>query len=329
MSKFKALFVERKKNSQILNYSEITKNDLPYADTLVRISFSTINYKDGLAITGKGPILKKFPMIPGLDFSGVVEETTHRNLKKGDEVILNGNGVGEKYFGGFSQKARVNGDWLIKLPKPITLSESMSIGSAGLTSMLCVSEIQKQMQPSDGKVLVTGASGGVGSIAVMLLSKLGYHVVASTGKADEGNFLKLLGAKEIIDRKFFDSNEKLLGHQEWKGAIDVVGSKTLAKILTRIFYGGIVIACGLAQGSDLPTNMMPFIIRAITLKGVESIYTDKEEKVAAWNNLSKYINRELLKKLSTTIKFSEIEIYCKKIINAKVKGRIVVDLNSF
>ena len=170
MSKFKALFVERKKNSQILNYSEITKNDLPYADTLVRISFSTINYKDGLAITGKGPILKKWPMIPGVDFSGVVEETTHRNLKKGDEVILNGNGVGEKYFGGFSQKARVNGDWLIKLPKPITLSESMSIGSAGLTSMLCVSEIQKQMQPSDGKVLVTGASGGVGSIAVIATS---------------------------------------------------------------------------------------------------------------------------------------------------------------
>lgn len=324
MRKFKALMVDKKEGTQKLNHVEIRENQLMDGDTLVKIDYSTINYKDALAITGKRPIIKKWPMIPGVDFSGTIEKTTNKNFEIGEKVILNGCGVGEKHFGGFSEKARVNADWLIKKPKKISLLEAMSIGSAGLTSMLCIMEIEKILTPSDGKILVTGASGGVGSIAVMILSKMGYHVVACTGKKERG-FLKNLGASEIIDRNYFSENNKLLNHQEFKGVIDVVGSKTLANIISRTYYGGIVVACGLAQGVDLPTNMMPFIIRAITLKGIESIYVDKTTKENAWERISKYIDKEKLKHQTLLINFSEIETFSKKLINSKIIGRIVVD----
>ena len=328
MNKFNALILDKKKNSQFIKYKKISNNELMEGDTVVKVEYSTINYKDALAITGKRQIIKKWPIVPGVDFSGIVESTSNKKFNVGDKVVINGCGIGEKHYGGFSEKARVNGDWLIKLPDEISTLEAMSIGSAGLTSMLCIMEIEKAFKPNEGKILVTGASGGVGSIAVMILSKLGYYVVASTGKKEEV-FLKSLGASEIVDRNCFVENKKLLNHQEWKGVIDVVGSKTLANIITKIYYGGIVVACGLAQGTDLPTNMMPFIIRAITLKGIESIYTDIKIKEEAWAKLSNHIDKKILKKLITIISFSDIQIYCEKLINSKITGRIVVDLKNF
>lgn len=324
MKKFKALMIDKKEGTQQLYHLEIGENELMDGDTLVKVDYSTINYKDALAITGKRSIIKKWPMIPGVDFSGTIEKTTNKNFEIGEKVILNGCGVGEKHFGGFSAKARINADWLIKKPKKISLLEAMSIGSAGLTSMLCIMEIEKVLRPNDGKILVTGASGGVGSIAVMILSKMGYYVVACSGKKEE-SFLKNLGASEIIDRNYFSENNKLLNHQEFKGVIDVVGSKTLANIISKTYYGGVVVACGLAQGVDLPTNMMPFIIRAITLKGVESIYVDKKIKEDAWERISKYIDKDKLKLQTSVINFSEIETYSKKLINSKITGRVVVD----
>lgn len=328
MDKFNVLLLEKNKNHQFVNYTKITEDDLMDGDTLVKIDYSTLNYKDALAITGKRPIIKKWPMIPGVDFSGIVESTSNEKFNVGDKVMVNGCGVGEKHYGGFSEKARVNGDWLIKLPDKISTLEAMSIGSAGLTSMLCIMEIEKALKPNEGKILVTGASGGVGSIAVMILSKLGYYVVASTGKKEEV-LLKSLGASEIVDRDHFVENKKLLNHQEWKGVIDVVGSKTLANIITKIYYGGIVVACGLAQGTDLPTNMMPFIIRAITLRGIESIYTDIKIKEEAWGKLSNHIDKKTLKKLTKIISFSDIKVYCERLIDSKITGRIVVDLKNF
>lgn len=326
MDKFNVLLLEKNKNHQFLNYTKITEDDLMDGDTLVKIDYSTLNYKDALAITGKRPIIKKWPMIPGVDFSGTIKKTTSDKFCIGDKVLINGYGVGEKHFGGFAEMARVNSDWLVKIPSSLSSYEAMSIGSAGLTSMLCIMEIEKHLKPGVGKILVTGASGGVGSIAVMILSKLGYYVVASSGKQEEV-FLKYLGAKEVIDRKYFEVNNKLLDHQEWNGVIDVVGSKTLASILPKVYYGGVVIACGLAQGFDLQTNMMPFIIRAITLKGVESINTDIKLKKKAWEKISEYIDNKALNKLTSLIRFSEIELYSNKLINSEVVGRIVIDTN--
>ena len=325
MKKFRALILNRKDESQSISYKLINENQLMKGDTLVRINYSTINYKDALAITNKRPIIKKWPMIPGVDLAGVIKRSSNKNFQKGDKVILNGYGVGESHYGGFSQIAKVNSKWLTKLPEFLTPFEAMAIGSAGLTAMLSIMQIQKHLKPSDGKILVTGATGGVGSISVMILSKLGYDVIAGSGKKEDV-FLSNLGAKEIVTRDYFNHNDKLLNHQEWVGVIDVLGSKTLANIISRTYYGGIVVVCGLAEGVDLPTNMMPFIIRAITLKGVESIHTSQRLKQNAWNSLSKVIDKKKLKNLTTKIKLTEVESYSKKLLNSKIKGRIVIDL---
>ena len=327
MRKFRALVLNKKKN-QSISYELINEDQLMKGDTVVKINYSTINYKDALAVKNRRPIIKRWPMIPGVDFSGVIETSSNKKFKKGDQVILNGCGVGEKHYGGFSQKAKIDSNWLIRLPDSINQFEAMSIGSAGLTAMLCILQLEKYLKPDDGKILVTGATGGVGSISVMILSKLGYHVIASSGKKED-KFLKKLGAKEILPREYFNKNDKLLNHQEWIGVIDVVGSETLANIISKTAYGGLVVACGLAQGVDLPTNMMPFIIRAITLKGVESIYTEQKIKQKAWNNLSGLIDKRLLKELTSTINFSEIEFYCEKLLKSEVVGRIVVDMKAF
>ncbi len=326
MNKFNALFLEKNGNQQSLTYKKISENQLMEGDTLVKIDYSTLNYKDALAITGKRPIIRKWPMIPGVDFAGIVKQTSNNKFSVGDKVVINGYGIGENHFGGFAEIARVNSNWLVKIPKNLNSFEAMSIGSAGLTSMLCIMEIQKHLSSKNGKILVTGATGGVGSIATMILSKLGFYVVVCSGKSKK-DFLKSLGAKEVIERDFFNEDEKLLAHQEWHGVIDVVGSKTLAKILSQTYYGGIVVACGLAQGTDLPTNMMPFIIRAITLKGIESINTDINLKIEAWKLLSNLVDKQILKKLTSVIKFSEIELYSKKLINSEIIGRIVIDIN--
>lgn len=325
MKKFRALFLNKKKKSQSISFELINEDQLMKGDTLVRINYSTINYKDALAITNKRPIINKWPMIPGVDLSGVIEHSSNKTFQKGDKVILNGYGVGESHYGGFSQKAKVNSKWLTRLPELLSPFEAMAVGSAGLTAMLSIMEIQKHLKPADGKILVTGATGGVGSISVMILSRLGYDVIASSRKKED-LFLLNLGAKEIVSGDYFKHNNKLLNHQEWIGVIDVVGSKTLANIISRTHYGGIVVVCGLAQGVDLPTNMMPFIIRAITLKGVESIHTSQRLKKKAWDSISKLIDKKELKKLTTNIKLTEVESYSKKLLKSKIKGRIVVDL---
>jgi len=308
---------------------EITVSDLPEGDVLINIDYSTINYKDALAITSSSPIIKNYPMVPGIDFSGTVEETSNNNFKIGDKVILNGFGVGEKYWGGLSQKARVNGDWLVKLPEKFTTKQAMAIGTAGYTAMLCVLALEKNgVTPEKGEILVTGATGGVGSVAISLLAKLGYNVTASSGRAIHSEYLKSLGAKTVIDRKELSEKGRPLGKEIWAGAIDSVGSHTLANICASIKYGGTVAACGLAQGYDLPTTVMPFILRNVTLAGVDSVYCPIEERTVAWKRLAQDLNLAHLDSMITTIALSEVVSTANNMLSGKTHGRILVDVNA-
>jgi len=308
---------------------EITVSDLPEGDVLINIDYSTINYKDALAITSSSPIIKNYPMVPGIDFSGTVEETSNNNFKIGDKVILNGFGVGEKYWGGLSQKARVNGDWLVKLPEKFTTKQAMAIGTAGYTAMLCVLALEKNgVTPEKGEILVTGATGGVGSVAISLLAKLGYNVTASSGRAIHSEYLKSLGAKTVIDRKELSEKGRPLGKEIWAGAIDSVGSHTLANICASIKYGGTVAACGLAQGYDLPTTVMPFILRNVTLAGVDSVYCPIEERIVAWERLAQDLNLAHLDSMITTIALSEVVSTANNMLSGKTHGRILVDVNA-
>lgn len=308
---------------------EITVSDLPEGDVLINIDYSTINYKDALAITSSSPIIKNYPMVPGIDFSGTVEETSNNNFKIGDKVILNGFGVGEKYWGGLSQKARVNGDWLVKLPEKFTTKQAMAIGTAGYTAMLCVLALEKNgVTPEKGEILVTGATGGVGSVAISLLAKLGYNVTASSGRAIHSEYLKSLGAKTVIDRKELSEKGRPLGKEIWAGAIDSVGSHTLANICASIKYGGTVAACGLAQGYDLPATVMPFILRNVTLAGVDSVYCPIEERIVAWDRLAKDLNLAHLDSMISTITLSEVVSTTNDMLSGKTHGRIIVDVNA-
>jgi len=308
---------------------EITVSDLPEGDVLINIDYSTINYKDALAITSSSPIIKNYPMVPGIDFSGTVEETSNNNFKIGDKVILNGFGVGEKYWGGLSQKARVNGDWLVKLPEKFTTKQAMAIGTAGYTAMLCVLALEKNgVTPEKGEILVTGATGGVGSVAISLLAKLGYNVTASSGRAIHSEYLKSLGAKNVIDRKELSEKGRPLSKEIWAGAIDSVGSHTLANICASIKYGGTVAACGLAQGYDLPTTVMPFILRNVTLAGVDSVYCPIEERIVAWDRLAKDLNLAHLDSMISTITLSEVVSTANDMLSGKTHGRIIVDVNA-
>jgi acrylyl-CoA reductase (NADPH) len=326
-------------NSLVLNKTDdqkatgkvevITVSDLPEGDVLINIDYSTINYKDALAITSSSPIIKNYPMVPGIDFSGTVEETSNNNFKIGDKVILNGFGVGEKYWGGLSQKARVNGDWLVKLPEKFTTKQAMAIGTAGYTAMLCVLALEKNgVTPEKGEILVTGATGGVGSVAISLLAKLGYNVTASSGRAIHSEYLKSLGAKTVIDRKELSEKGRPLGKEIWAGAIDSVGSHTLANICASIKYGGTVAACGLAQGYDLPTTVMPFILRNVTLAGVDSVYCPIEERTVAWERLAQDLNLAHLDSMITTIALSEVVSTANNMLSGKTHGRILVDVNA-
>tara|TARA_B110000211_G_scaffold220052_1_gene266368 strand:+ start:314 stop:1300 length:987 start_codon:yes stop_codon:yes gene_type:complete len=308
---------------------EITVSDLPEGDVLINIDYSTINYKDALAITSSSPIIKNYPMVPGIDFSGTVEETSNNNFKIGDKVILNGFGVGEKYWGGLSQKARVNGNWLVKLPEKFTTKQAMAVGTAGYTAMLCVLALEKNgVTPEKGEILVTGATGGVGSVAISLLAKLGYNVTASSGRAIHSEYLKSLGAKTVIDRKELSEKGRPLGKEIWSGAIDSVGSHTLANICASIKYGGTVAACGLAQGYDLPTTVMPFILRNVTLAGVDSVYCPIEERTVAWERLAQDLNLAHLDSMITTIALSEVVSTANNMLSGKTHGRILVDVNA-
>jgi acrylyl-CoA reductase (NADPH) len=326
MSRFKAIRIVKEPNYSA-SYSEFDDSELMDGDVTVRVSHSTVNYKDGLAITGKAPVVRRFPMIPGIDFAGVVETSSHPDFKPGDSVVLNGWGLGETHLGGYAEKARVKGDWLVPLPSGLTAAQSMAIGTAGYTAMLAVLALERHgMKPDRGPVLVTGAAGGVGSVAITLLAKAGWRVIASTGRPEEADFLKHLGATDIIDRAELSAPGKPLGKERWAAAVDCVGSHTLANVLAQTSYEGAVAACGLAQGMDLPTSVAPFILRGIALLGIDSVMKPKADRLVAWVRLARDLDQEKLAEISTTIGFGEIIDTAHKILEGKVRGRTIVEI---
>src|SRR6185295_3284510 len=292
-----------------------------------RVEYSTINYKDGLAITGKAPVVRRWPMIGGIDFAGTVEASTNAAWKPGDKVILNGYGLGETHLGGYTEKARVKGDWLVRLPEGLTTREAMAIGTAGYTAMLCVLALERYgIKPAQGSVIVTGASGGVGSVAIALLSKLGFTVTASTGRASEADYLKSLGASEIIDRAELSGPAKPLGKERWEAGIDSVGSHTLANVLSMTKYDGAVAACGLAQGMDLPASVAPFILRGVSLLGVDSVMCKMERRKEAWKRLASDLDPKKLGAMAVEMPLGKVIEAAPDILAGKVRGRIVVKI---
>lgn len=325
---FKALVINQEGKNTIVDIQQLDNASLPEGEVTVDVNYSSLNYKDGLAITGKGRIVKKFPMVPGIDLTGVVSQSSDPRYKTGDKVILTGWGVGENHWGGMSQKARLKADWLVPLPNEITDKQAMMIGTAGLTAMLCVQEIiDANITPQDGKIIVTGASGGVGSVAVTLLARLGYQVAAVTGRVNENSqLLTNLGASEIIDRVIFEEQSRPLDKQLWAGGIDTVGSKVLAKLLSQIDYNGAVAICGLAGGYDLPTTVMPFILRNIRLQGVDSVMCAFEKRQQAWKNLVKLLPNSYFEQACQQISLEQVPEYAQAITNGKITGRVVIKL---
>ena len=292
------------------------------------IDYSTLNYKDGLAITGTVPVIRLYPMVPGIDFAGTITESSHASWRAGDKVILNGWGIGETHWGGLAQKAKVNGDWLIKLPEALSSYQAMAVGTAGYTAMLCVMALQRNgVKPEDGEILVTGANGGVGSFSIAILSAYGYEVVASTGRPEESDYLIQLGAKECIDRAEMSEAGAPLGKERWAGVVDCVGSHTLANACATTKYNGTVAACGLAQGADLPATVMPFILRGVTLAGVDSVNAPTAIRQEAWDKLAKTLKAETFESVVETIGLSEAVETAGKLLKGEVRGRVVVDVN--
>ena len=325
---FKAIMITKDDAGYRAELQEVDEARLPEGDVTVRVAYSTLNYKDALAITGKSPVVRSFPMVPGIDFAGTVEASSHPEFKAGDAVVLNGWGVGEVHWGGLAQKARVKGDWLIPLPAAFTPRQAMAIGTAGYTAMLCVMALERHgLKPDMGEILVTGASGGVGSVAVALLAARGYRVVASNGKAQEADYLKSLGAAEIVDRAQFSSPGKPLAKERWAGAVDTVGSHTLANVCASMKYRGVVAACGLAQGMDFPSSVAPFILRGVTLAGVDSVYCPKPERLEAWQRLARELDPAKLEAITAEIALGEAIAKAPELLAGKVRGRIVVDVN--
>lgn len=325
---FKALLIDKDAAGYRAGIAELEDDRLPEGDVTVRVAYSTLNYKDGLAITGKGPVVRSFPMVPGIDLAGTVEASSHPGFKAGDAVLLNGWGVGEVHWGGLAQRARLKGDWLVPLPAAFTPAQAMAIGTAGYTAMLCVLALEKHgVTPDQGEILVTGAAGGVGSVAVAVLAKLGYRVVASTGRVEEGDYLKELGAVEVIDRATLSAPGKPLARERWAGAVDTVGSHTLANVCASTRYRGVVTACGLAQGMDLPASVAPFILRGVTLAGIDSVYCPVPERLAAWQRLGRDLEVAKLARMTCEIGLSEAVAKAGELIAGRVRGRVVVDVN--
>lgn len=328
MDRFQALIASKSDAGQQVAWQELTQADLMEGDVIVRVSHSTVNYKDGLALTGKAPVIRRWPMIPGIDFAGTVLSSSHAGFKAGDEVILNGWGCGETHYGGYTQVARVKGDWLVRKPDAFAPAEAMAIGTAGYTAMLCVLALERHgVTPAKGPVIVTGAAGGVGSVAIALLGKLGYRVIAATGRAGEADYLKALGASEIIDRAELAGPARPIGKERWAGGVDAVGSNTLANVLSMTMYGGTVAACGLAQGMDLPTSVAPFILRGVTLAGVDSVMAPKAVRVEAWNRLARDLDRAKLAAMSVTRPAQDVVALAPDILAGKVRGRMVLALH--
>ncbi len=325
---FRAIRVSKGEKAPQVEFVNLTEADLMEGDVTVAVDYSTVNYKDGLALTGAAPIIRHWPLIPGIDFSGKVDASSHPDFKVGDRVVLNGWGVGEGHNGGYAQKARVKGDWLVKLPDAVSNEQAMAIGTAGYTSMLCVLALEKNGVKPGSDVLVTGAAGGVGSVAIVLLAKLGHRVIASTGRLSEADYLKGLGADEVIDRNELSSPAKPLGKERWAGAVDAVGSHTLANVLSMTKYGGAVAACGLAQGLDLPASVAPFILRGITLAGIDSVMAPKEKREEAWKRLATDLDMKKLEALSFRAKLDDVPKLATEILAGNVRGRAIVDVNA-
>jgi acrylyl-CoA reductase (NADPH) len=327
MAGFKALVLRKADVGQSVAFEQLDDTDLMEGDVTVRVTHSTVNYKDGLAITGKAPVVRRWPMIPGIDAAGVVETSGHPGFKPGDAVILNGWGTGETHLGAYAERTRIKGDWLVPLPAGLSAAEAMSIGTAGYTAMLALMAIERHgIGPAAGAAVVTGAAGGVGSIAISLLAGAGWHVIASTGRPAEADYLKGLGASEIIDRAELSAPAKPLAKERWIAGVDSVGSHTLANVLAMARYGGAVAACGLAQGMDLPSSVAPFILRGVSLFGIDSVMCPKARRVEAWARLARDLDRGKLAALTTTIGFDELPRAAADIMAGTVRGRIVVEI---
>ena len=325
MSTFKAIVVDKAESGQTVRLADFDERELMEGDVTVGVEYSTLNYKDGLALTGKAPVVRRFPMIAGIDFAGTVQSSSHPAWKPGDKVILNGWGLGETHLGGYAQKARVKGDWLVRLPQSMSTRQAMAIGTAGYTAMLAVMALERAgVAPARGAVIVTGAAGGVGSVAIALLAKLGYTVIASTGRPAEAGYLKGLGATEVIERKELTGPVRPLSKERWAGGIDAVGSTTLANVLSMTRYGGAVAACGLAGGMDLPTSVAPFILRGVSLIGIDSVMCPLAMRQQAWGRLETDLDQAKIAAMTAEIGLGEVIDAGARVVAGEVRGRIVV-----
>jgi acrylyl-CoA reductase (NADPH) len=325
--RFKAILVSKTDNGQKAELTDLGADDLMDGDVTVQVSHSTLNYKDALALTGAAPVVRRWPLVPGIDFAGIVESSSHAGFAPGDAVVLNGWGVGETHHGGFAGRARVSGDWLIPLPADISAARAMAIGTAGYTAMLCVIALERQgLTPDKGDIIVTGAAGGVGSIAVTLLARLGYRVLAATGREEEADYLKSLGAADIVTRDELTGPARPLGKERWAGGVDVVGSHVLANVLSMTRYGGAVAACGLAGGMDLPTSVAPFILRGVSLLGVDSVMASRERRIEAWQRLARDLDMDKLDAMSESIPLARVTEVASDMLDGKVRGRLVVEV---
>ena len=326
---FKGLFITQEDKKSAVSIVDLSEDQLPEGDVLIEVHYSTLNYKDGLAITGKSPVVRSFPMVPGIDLVGKVLQSDSNRFSVGDLVVLNGFGVGEVHWGGLAEKARLKSDWLIPLPKGIDVKQSMVIGTAGYTAMLSVLALEKQgVTPDSGDILVTGANGGVGSFAIRLLNRLGYHVVASTGRMEESDYLKSLGASDIVDRKTLSEPGKPLQKERWAGVIDCVGSHTLANACASTKYGGVVTACGLAQGMDFPASVAPFILRGVKLIGIDSVMRPLADRIEAWQRLSELLQPTDYDNICEEIALQDVVETAYKLLDGKVRGRVIVNIKA-
>jgi acrylyl-CoA reductase (NADPH) len=324
---FKAIRIDRADKGTTAALTQFDEAELMDGDVTVAVEWSTLNYKDGLALTGKAPVVRRFPMIAGIDFAGTVEQSSHPAWKAGDKVVSTGWGLGETHLGAYAQKARVKGDWLVKLPDGLSARDAMAIGTAGFTAMLAVIALEKQgVSPQSGPVVITGAAGGVGSVATAVLAKLGYHVIASTGRMSEAPYLTALGAKEVIDRNELSAPPKPLGKERWAGGVDSVGSTTLANLLSMTKYGGGIAACGLAGGMDLPSSVAPFILRGVCLLGIDSVMCPLPAREAAWKRLAGDLDQAKLSEITSEIGLGDVIAWGPRILSGGVRGRIVVKI---
>jgi acrylyl-CoA reductase (NADPH) len=324
---FKAIRIDKAEKGTSAALTQFDEAELMEGDVTVRVEWSALNYKDGLAVTGKAPVVRRFPMIAGIDLAGTVEQSSHPRWKAGDKVICTGWGMGETHLGAYAEKARVKGDWLVRLPEGMSTREAMAIGTAGFTAMLAVLALEKHgLTPKDGPVVVTGAAGGVGSVATAVLAKLGYHVIASTGRPSEAGYLKGIGAAEVIDRSELSGPVKPLAKERWAGGIDSVGSTTLANLLSMAKYRGAIAACGLAAGMDLPSSVAPFILRGVCLLGIDSVTCPMELRKIAWNRLAGDLDRTKLTEITHEIGIGDVIEAGARILAGEVRGRTVVKI---